>query len=150
MSDLTRIRKRFSKPGLVPKLRAAGDIIRYALPGAALLFIAMSGDADLAWSWIAVIGVTEVVTEMLKKLFNFTPLGKRPDGKKDSLPSGHASGAFAGAWIFYFVYGPLVAVVPLLLATLTATSRVLAKRHHWYDVTAGALVALVIAHKFLT
>lgn len=150
MSDLSKIRKRFSKPGLAPKLRAAGDIIRYALPAAALLFIALSGNADLAWSWIAVIGVTEVATEMLKKLFNFTPLGERPDGKKDSMPSGHVSGAFAGAWIFYFVYGPLVALVPLLLATLTAVSRVLAKRHHWYDVTASVMLAFVIANHFLT
>ena len=150
MSDLSRIRKRFSKPGFVPKLRAAGDILRHAIPGAALLLIAVSGDADLAWSWIAVIAVTEVATELLKKIFNLTPLGKRPDGKKDSLPSGHASGAFSGAWIFYFIYGPAIAAVPLLLAGLTAASRVLAKRHHWYDVTAGALLALVIAHQFLT
>jgi len=150
MSDLTRIRKRFSKPGFAPKLRALGDILRYAIPGAALLFIAVSGDGDLAWDWIAVIAVTQVVTEILKKLFNFTPLGERPDGKDDSMPSGHASGAFSGAWVFYFVYGPVAAIVPLLLATLTAASRVVSKRHHWYDVTAGALVALVIAHNFLT
>jgi membrane-associated phospholipid phosphatase len=106
MSDLTRIRKRFSKPGLVPKLRAAGDILRYAIPAVALFFIAVGGDSDLAWDWIAVIAVTQVLTELLKKLFNFTPLGKRPDGKDDSMPSGHSSMAFSGAWVFYFVYGP--------------------------------------------
>ena len=150
MSDLTRIRKRFSKPGFVPKLRAAGDILRYAIPGAALLGIALGGNADLAWGWFAVIAVTQFVTELMKKVFNLTPLGERPDGKDDSMPSGHASGAFSGAWVFYFVYGPAVAAVPLLLATLTAVSRVLAKRHHWYDVTVGALVALGVAHHFLT
>ncbi len=150
MSDLTRIRKRFSKPGLVPKLRAAGDILRYAIPGAALLAIALNGNADFARYWIVVIAVTHVLTELMKKAMNNTPLGKRPDGKKDSMPSGHASGAFSGAWVFYFVYGPAIAAVPLLLATLTAVSRVLAKRHHWYDVTVGALFALLVAYAFFT
>ena len=149
MSDLTRIRKRFSKPGFIPKLRAAGDILRYAIPGAALLVIAVDGNSDLAWNWVAVVAVTQFVTELMKKIFNLTPLGKRPDGKDDSLPSGHASMAFSGAWVFYFAYGPLVAVVPLILATLTAVSRVLAKRHHWYDVTAGAILAFIIAQNFL-
>ncbi len=150
MSDLTRIRKRFSKPGLVPKLRAAGDILRYAIPGAALLAIAFSGNTDLARYWIIVIAVTQVVTELMKKAFNVIGLGKRPDGKDDSMPSGHASMAFSGAWVFYFVYGPLIAIVPLILATITAVSRVLAKRHHWYDVTVGALLALLVAYAFLT
>jgi membrane-associated phospholipid phosphatase len=58
--------------------------------------------------------------------------------------------AFSGAWVFYFVYGPEAAAVPLLLAGLTAASRVLSKRHHWYDVTAGALLALFVAHNFLS
>ncbi|MHA2403882.1 MAG: phosphatase PAP2 family protein, partial [Candidatus Kariarchaeaceae archaeon] len=128
---------------------AAGDVLRYAIPAVALFFIAVGGDSDLAWDWIAVIAVTQVLTELLKKLFNFTPLGKRPDGNDDSMPSGHSSMAFSGAWVFYFVYGPVAAIVPLLLATLTATSRVLAKRHHWYDVTAGGALALVVAERFL-
>jgi len=82
MSDLTRIRKRFSKPGLVPKLRAAGDILRYAIPGAALLAIALNGNADFARYWIVVIAVTHVLTELMKKAMNNTPLGKRPDAKR--------------------------------------------------------------------
>lgn len=145
MSDLTRIRKRFSKPGFVPKLRAAGDILRYALPAAALLFIAVDGNSNLAWDWITVVAVTQVITEMMKKIFNFTPLGKRPDGKDDQMPSGHTSMAFSGAWIFYYIYGPVAALLPIFLATLTAVSRVLAKRHYWYGVTAGAALALVVA-----
>ena len=73
----------------------------------------------------------------------------RPDGSDNrSFPSGHATIAFAGATVLHKEFGrvsPWISVAGYSVATFTAVDRVLADRHHWYDVAAGAAIGVLSA-----
>ncbi|XP_047966180.1 lipid phosphate phosphatase 2-like isoform X2 [Salvia hispanica] len=76
-----------------------------------------------------------------------------------SFPSGHTSWAFAGlGFLSLYLSGKIkvfdrrghvaklcLVVLPLLIASLVAVSRVDDYRHHWQDVFAGGLIGLVVA-----
>lgn len=77
-----------------------------------------------------------------------------------SFWSGHASGSFAGlSFLSYYMAGKLhmfdeqgytakvwVTLAPFLVAILVAISRTVDNRHHWQDVTVGAIVGMNIAY----
>ncbi|CAE6448649.1 unnamed protein product [Rhizoctonia solani] len=77
-----------------------------------------------------------------------------------SFWSGHASGSFAGlSFLSYYMAGKLhmfdeqgytakvwAALAPLLIALLVAISRTVDNRHHWEDVTVGAIVGMNLAY----
>lgn len=66
---------------------------------------------------------------------------RRPDGSnRNSFPSGHASTAFAAAATLQNRYGWEVGLPAQLLATFVGVARVKARKHHWYDVAAGAAI----------
>ena len=71
----------------------------------------------------------------------------RPDGSDNrSFPSGHATVAFAGATVLHNEFGrdlPWISVIGYSIATLTAVDRVVAQRHHWHDVAAGAAIGVL-------
>ena len=136
------------KPVEINRLRDLGDIFQYAIPWAALLWVALDGDQAAAWRWFYIGVVNTVLTQVFKQLFNFTQYGKRPDGGDDAMPSGHTSSAFMGAFFFYFQYGLNAAIAPLIFATITGYSRIFAKRHWPRDVIAGALLALTINYLY--
>jgi len=76
-----------------------------------------------------------------------------------SFPSGHASLSFAGlGFLSFYLAGKihlfderghtskaLVALTPLIGATLIAITRTMDYRHHWEDVTAGSFLGLGLA-----
>lgn len=64
------------------------------------------------------------------------------------MPSGHSAGAFSGAAFIYYRYGWKASIAPLLLATLTAISRVQAKKHSILQVSVGAGIAWGFAYLF--
>ncbi|KAF9913404.1 hypothetical protein BX616_010075 [Lobosporangium transversale] len=80
------------------------------------------------------------------------------DGFK-SFPSGHSSFSFGGlGYLSMYLagklhlfderghtYKSLVVLAPMILAALIATSRVCDYRHHWHDVTIGAIIGSVFA-----
>ncbi|KAF8986225.1 hypothetical protein BGZ46_007756 [Entomortierella lignicola] len=80
------------------------------------------------------------------------------DGFK-SFPSGHSSFSFGGLGFLSMylagkihlfderghIYKSLVVLAPMILAALIAASRVADYRHHWQDVSAGALIGGVFA-----
>ena len=132
----------------VNRLRSLGDLLQYAVPWAALLCVALEGEQLEAWRWLYIGSITAVTTHILKYLFDFTSLGKRPDGGDGSMPSGHTSSAFMGAWFFLFEYDLVAAVISLILAALTGYSRVVAKRHWVRDVIAAAILALLFNYLF--
>lgn len=77
-----------------------------------------------------------------------------------TTPSGHASESFAGlGYLYYWLCGQLlterkstglwrkvVALAPLLVATLIALSRTQDYRHHFVDVIIGSIIGIVFAH----
>lgn len=66
---------------------------------------------------------------------------QRPDGSdRHSFPSGHTSLSFAAAASLENRYGWQVGAPAFALASFVGMARVEAKRHHWYDVVAGAAI----------
>lgn len=83
------------------------------------------------------IGAAEGVSVLGKTLVD----EERPDNSdNNSFPSGHSAKAFASATTLYRRYGWRTGVPAYALATLTAAARVAARKHHWYDVVAGAAI----------
>jgi diacylglycerol diphosphate phosphatase/phosphatidate phosphatase len=80
------------------------------------------------------------------------------DGFK-SFPSGHSSFSFGGLGYLSLylagklhlfderghIYKSIIVLAPLILAALIAISRVDNYRHHWQDVTVGAIIGTVFA-----
>lgn len=65
----------------------------------------------------------------------------RPDrSDRKSFPSGHTSVAFAAAASLQNRYGWQVGIPAQIVAAFTGFSRVQARKHHWYDVVAGAAI----------
>jgi membrane-associated phospholipid phosphatase len=72
-------------------------------------------------------------------------------GSSTSFPSGHTVGAFALAGVLVFGSRSVtLRVVALLLAVAVGLSRILAFRHWASDVTASAVVGLVVAWLVIT
>lgn len=141
MFNLTDLLDHLKVPGTVEKLQRLGDVLQYALPWLALALVAFTGKADLAWDWLYGCLASVLIVHVLKVLSNYTRFGKRPNGGKNSFPSGHTAGAFLGASFMLFAFGPVVAAIPFVLAALTGLSRVLSKNHWWRDVIGGAALA---------
>lgn len=75
----------------------------------------------------------------------------RPDGSDNkSFPSGHTTAAFAAAASIYERRGLGEGIPAFALATFVGVARVEAKKHHWYDVAAGAAIGtasgLILTH----
>ncbi|MGD9583778.1 MAG: phosphatase PAP2 family protein [Lysobacterales bacterium] len=66
---------------------------------------------------------------------------QRPDNSgDDSFPSGHTAFAFSSATTLYRRYGWRWGFPAYAVAALTGSARVAARKHHWYDVVAGAAI----------
>ena len=126
-------------------LRDWGDIFRLALPIASF-FLALFLKSDiLALKCAISIGIVVVLTSALKFLFNFTKLGRRPNGGSDSMPSGHTSSAFQGASFILFGVNFWIGIPAMLFACLTGYSRVWAGVHWWRDVIVGAFLGMLVS-----
>lgn len=83
------------------------------------------------------IGGAFLISSGLKEVFP----ERRPDGSdRQSFPSGHTSVSFAAAATLQNRYGWQVGVPAQLVAAFVGFSRVQARKHHWYDVVAGAAI----------
>lgn len=64
---------------------------------------------------------------------------ERPDHSDDkSFPSAHAAVSFAAAASLENRYGWRVGIPAFAVASFVGAARVEARKHHWYDVAAGA------------
>ncbi|MBN2971059.1 phosphatase PAP2 family protein [Roseomonas aeriglobus] len=83
------------------------------------------------------VGAAFAVTAALKESFP----ERRPDGSnRKSFPSGHTSTAFAAAATLHNRYGWKVGIPAQAVAAFVGVARVEARKHHWYDVVAGAAI----------
>jgi len=113
------------------------DIGLYSLVGTALILPAARGD----WEGFRQAGYSLGVAQGAALLGKALIHEDRPDhSNNDSFPSGHATVAFASATTLYRRYGWQTGLPAYAVATLTAYARVDARKHHWYDVVAGAAI----------
>ena len=92
-----------------------------------------TGDLETGGSMIAAFGITEGLKHAFPE--------ERPDGSDDqSFPSGHASVSFAAAASLQNRYGWRIGLPAQLVAAFVGLGRVEARKHHWYDVVAGAAI----------
>lgn len=139
------------------KFEEFGDIFRL-MP----LYVAIAAISIQDWKGLAQISlgtlVTQLTSEGIKSLNEWYARkgnersmlwAKRPgfDDYK-GMPSGHSAGAFSGAAFVYYRYGWKASIAPLVLATLTAASRVHARKHSILQVSVGAGIAWGFAYLF--
>lgn len=86
--------------------------------------------------------IVEAVTQPLKRIVG----ERRPDGSDcRSFPSGHAARSFMGAELLRESFGGWTAVAGYTVASATAVLRIVASRHSFTDVLAGAGVGILSA-----
>ncbi len=113
------------------------DVGVIALAGSALVLPVARDDWEGARQAAYSLGTAEGIALLGKATIH----EERPDhSDNNSFPSGHSAVAFASATTMYKRYGWEVGMPAYALATLTASARVAARKHHWYDALAGAVI----------
>ncbi|NOT64886.1 MAG: phosphatase PAP2 family protein [Methylotenera sp.] len=113
------------------------DVGVYTLVGSALILPAVRDDWTGVRQAVYSMGAAEGVSLLGKAVVH----ERRPDNSdNNSFPSGHSAVAFASATTIYRRYGWEIGLPAYALATLTASARVAANKHHWYDAVAGAAI----------
>ncbi len=111
------------------------DVTAITLASTALVLPVVKDDWEGAREAAYSLGTAEGISLLGKAVVH----EERPDhSDNNSFPSGHSAIAFASATTMYKRYGWEVGMPAYALATLTASARVAAKKHHWYDAAAGA------------
>ena len=118
-------------------VKTAGEILRIALPVAAGGYSLYKEDYD----GVLQLGVSEVFAEGASLLLQQVIHEQRPD-KSDykSFPSDSAAIAFSAASFLQIRYGWQYGLPAYAVAGFVGYSRVEAKKHHWGDVLAGAVL----------
>jgi len=120
-------------------IETAGDVLQIALPLTALTATFAEHDPAARKALLLSYGSTFALTHLLKN----TVKKERPNGRNTlSFPSGHTSSAFSGAAFLAKRYGWDVGLPAYLAASFVGYSRVQAEQHDWWDVTAGAAIAI--------
>jgi len=124
-------------PASADGVKTAGEILRIALPVAAGGFSLYKQDYD----GILQLGVSEVISEGTSLVLQHIIREQRPD-KSDfhSFPSDSAAVAFSAASYLQIRYGWDYGLPAYAIAGFVGYSRVEAKKHHWGDVVAGAVL----------
>jgi membrane-associated phospholipid phosphatase len=118
-------------------VKTAGEILRIALPVAAGGYSLYKQDYD----GVLQLTVSEVMTEGTSLVLQHFIREQRPD-KSDwhSFPSDSAAVAFSAASYLQIRYGWNYGLPAYAVAAFVGYSRVEAKKHHWGDVLAGAVL----------
>jgi len=128
-------------------IRKAGDIGMILNPAVAGVIALSEDDPDGLRQLARGCGITVAATSLLKLIFDRTWLGERPDGNRNSFPSGHTSSAMCGAAFVHYRYQDNRYTVPLgAVGAFVGYSRIWARKHHLRDVIAGTALAMVSAH----
>lgn len=123
------------------------DIVAVALPVAAVAGVCIARD----WEGLKQGAFTAVASVGAMLILKYSVRELRPDHSNyHSFPSGHSTVTFAAAGFLQRRYGWKFGGPAYALATYTAVGRVLAKKHHWWDVVAGAAIGVAGAYIFTT
>ncbi|MDE5849755.1 MAG: phosphatase PAP2 family protein [Muribaculaceae bacterium] len=118
-------------------VRTSTDVIAVTLPATALAVTLIERDWEGLKEGALSAAVTTGVTLGLKYLVK----EQRPDfSNRHSFPSGHSAVTFASATYIGRRYGWKWSIPAYALSTYTAWGRVYGRKHHWWDVAAGAAI----------
>lgn len=121
------------------------DVVAVALPVSTLALTLIQRDWKGLLQGVETAAGTAAVTLILK----YTVKEMRPDGSnRHSFPSGHTAATFATAAYLQRRYGWWYGGPAYALACYTGWGRVFSKKHHWYDVLAGAAIGAGSAYIF--
>src|SRR5437867_4400448 len=126
------------------RIELAGDVVQYRLPATAaglrLGYKDGEGALQLGESAALTLGVTYSLKYSIDE--------KRPNGRRQSFPSGHTSISFSSAEFMRKRYGWEYGVPAYAAASFVAYSRVESREHHPQDVVAGAAIGIVSSFIF--
>lgn len=131
-------------------VRTSTDVILVALPASALAATLIEQD----WEGLKEGGFTAAATAGATLILKYAVKENRPDfSNHHSFPSGHAATTFAAATYIGRRYGWKWSIPAYALSTYTAWGRVYGKKHHWWDVAAGAAIgaasAMIFTHPYM-
>lgn len=125
-------------------IAAAGDALQFILPataaGLTLGYRDGPGAVQFGESAILTLGVTYGL--------KYTVNERRPNGGRESFPSGHSSISFSSAEFMRKRYGWEYGLPAYAAASFVAYSRVEAREHHPHDVIAGAGIGILSSYIF--
>lgn len=118
-------------------VRVSGDVLVVGLAAGAftttLLKKDYTGTKQLVFSGLATVGSTYLLKATVRK--------ERPDGSnRFSFPSAHTAVAFSASTFLQRRYGWKLGVPAYLLSSYVGWSRIYARKHDIWDVSAGALL----------
>ncbi len=131
-------------------VRISTDVVAVALPAAALAATLFKQD----WEGLKEGAFTAAATAGATLILKYAIKENRPDfSNTHSFPSGHSAVTFATATYIGRRYGWKWSIPAYALSTYTAWGRVYGKKHHWWDVAAGAAIgaasAMIFTHPYL-
>lgn len=119
-----------------------GDLMQVMVPAYALGMAVNEEDWAGTRQFVYSFGATEAAVYGLK----YTIKSERPNkADNHSFPSGHTAAAFSGASFIHKRYGIKRAIIPYLMSGFTGYSRIVANKHHWRDVIAGAMISSALS-----
>ena len=121
-------------------IRVAGEILRLALPAAAV-GVSLGKDDEHG---IVQLGASVLLAEGSSLLLQEVIEEERPDkSDRHSFPSDSAAVAFSAASFLQIRYGWSYGLPAYAVAGFVGWSRVESNRHYWHDVLAGAALGWV-------
>lgn len=131
-------------------VRTSTDVIAVALPVSALAVTLMERDWEGLREGALSAAVTAGVTIGLKYIVK----EQRPDfSNRHSFPSGHSAVTFASATYIGRRYGWKWSIPAYALSAYTVWGRVYGRKHHWWDVAAGAAIgaasSMIFTHPYM-
>ncbi len=140
----------FTPTGTQKGIRTSTDVMAVALPAAALAVTLIERD----WTGLKEGVFTAAATAGATLILKYSIKENRPDfSNTHSFPSGHSSVTFAAATYIGRRYGWKWSIPAYALSAYTAWGRVYGKKHHWWDVAAGAAIgaasAMIFTHPYL-
>lgn len=121
-------------------LETAGDVLKYALPGAAAV---CAWQQERLASYATGFGVMALTVEGLKQGLGDAAINERPNGGSHGFPSGHTAAAASGATDLSLSCAPgnpWVAAGTAAAVVLVGASRIDADEHDFFQVLAGAAI----------
>lgn len=128
----------------------SGTLVMTAIPVTALATAYLKNDSEGEMQWLRNLLANQLLNSVARLGFNYTSLGKRPDGTGYGFPSGHVAFAGSGASFLEERYGWEYGVPAWLATGYVAYVRVDNRDHHWRDVVAASALSYGVGKFFVT